>query len=70
MRNDDLDNLEFPPDDPTTAMLDKLDADEEFGAPDEPPPVAPPLSRRDIDALVDEVLDSELKKLSDSKRKG
>lgn len=70
MRNDELDNLEFPPDDATTAMLDKLDADEEFGAPDEPLPVAPPVSRREIDVLIDEVLDSELKKLNDSKRKG
>jgi hypothetical protein len=70
MRNDELDNLEFPPDDPTTAMLDKLDADEEFGAPDDPLPLAPPVSRRDIDVLIDEVLDGELKKFNDSKRKG
>ena len=70
MRNDDLDDLEFPPDDPTAAMLDKLDADEEFGAPDEPPPAPPAMSRREIDSLVDDVLDGELGKLSGSKRKG
>jgi hypothetical protein len=70
MRNDELDDLEFPPDDPTAAMLDKLDADEEFGAPDEPPPAPPAMSRREIDSLVDDVLDGELEKLSGSKRKG
>jgi hypothetical protein len=70
MRNDELDDLEFPPDDPTAAMLDKLDADEEFGAPDEPPPPPPSMSRREIDSLVDDVLDGELEKLSGSKRKG
>jgi hypothetical protein len=70
MRNDELDDLELPPDDPTTAMLDKLDSDEDFGAPDEPPPAAPAMSRREIDALVDAVLDGELNDLNDSKRKG
>jgi hypothetical protein len=70
MRNDELDDLEFPPDDPAAALLDKLDSDEDFGAPDEPPPAPPAMSRREIDALVDGVLDGELKKLNDSKRKG
>jgi hypothetical protein len=69
MRDDELDDLEFPPDDPTAAMLDKLDSDEEFGAPEEPLPATPAVSRREIDRLIDEVLDGELKKLSGSKRK-
>ena len=69
MRDNDLDDLEFPPDDPTTAMLDRLDSDEDFGVPDEPPPASPAMSRREIDKLIDQVLDNELGRLNGSKRK-
>ncbi|HEY0514230.1 MAG TPA: hypothetical protein VGH73_20165 [Thermoanaerobaculia bacterium] len=64
MRDDEIDSLEFPPDDPRNAKLDQLETDEDFGAPDEPPPVAPALSRREIDDLVEKALDEELKRLN------
>lgn len=68
MRDDEIDDLELPPEDPVTALLDQLDSDEDFGAPAEPP--APVRSRREIDDLVDRILDEELKRLNEWKRKG
>jgi hypothetical protein len=47
-------------------VLDPLDSEEDFGVPDEPAHDPPPLSRREIDRLVDRVLDEELKQLSGS----
>jgi hypothetical protein len=47
-------------------ILDRLDSAEDFGAPDEPAHDPPPLSRPEIDRLVDRVLDEELKLLSGS----
>ena len=71
MRDDAIDDApEIPEEDPATTLLDRLDSDEELGAPDEPPPVTSSLSRREVDALVDRVLDEELKRVSGSKRKG
>jgi hypothetical protein len=48
MRDDEIDDQvpEPPQDDPVTAMLDRLDSVEDFGAPDAPPPAAPARSRR------------------------
>jgi hypothetical protein len=60
----DEDVPELPPEDPITAMLEGLDTLEGIGAPGETPPAASALSRREIDDLVDEVLDDELKRLS------
>ena len=54
-------------DDPVTSMLDRLDSVADFGAPAEPPPPAPARSRRELDRLVDEILDEELKRLSERK---
>ncbi len=56
-----------PQDDPVTAMLERIDSVVDFGAPDEAPPTAPDRSRRELDRLVDEILDEELKRLSERK---
>jgi hypothetical protein len=71
MRDDEIDGApEMPEDDPAATLLDRLDSDEELGAPDEPPPAAPSLSRREVDTLIDRVLGEELKRVSGSKRTG
>lgn len=68
MRDDEVDDtLEIPPDDPTTAMLERLESAEDFGAPDEAPPSNPALSRREVDDLVDQILDEELDRLNGRK---
>jgi hypothetical protein len=54
-------------DDPVSAMLDRLDSVKDFGAPEEAPPPAPARSRRELDRLVDEILDEELKRLNGRK---
>jgi len=66
MRDDgnDEDGEGFLADDPT-AMLERLDAGiEDLGAPDEQPPSGAPLSRREIEDLVEQVLTEELARLS------
>ena len=66
MRDDEIDeDLEyFPPDDPTSA-LERLDAGlEDLGGGDEKPS---PLSRRQIDELVDQVISEELERLKTTK---
>jgi hypothetical protein len=69
MTHDEIDDEvpELPPEDPITAMLEGLDTLEGIGAPGEAPPPAPALDRREIDDLVDQVLDDELKRLSGRK---
>jgi hypothetical protein len=69
MIDDEIDDEvpELPPEDPITAMLEGLDTLEGIGAPGEGLPPAPAMERREIDALVDEVLDDELKRLSERK---
>ena len=69
MRDDEIDDPspEPPPEDPVTAMLDRLDSVEGFGAPDEEPPSSPALNRRELDHLVDQILDDELKRLNERK---
>jgi hypothetical protein len=69
MRNDELEDQdpEPPADDPVTAMLDRLDSGEDLGTPDEVPPPGPPRSRRELDRLVDQVLDEELQRLNERK---
>jgi hypothetical protein len=54
-------------DDPVTDMLERLDSVQDFGAPDEAPPPTPERSRRELDRLVDEILDEELKRLNERK---
>jgi len=71
MRDDGIDEEldDLPPDDPTS-VLERLDAGfEDFGAPDEQPPSGAPLSRREIDELVDQVLIEELARLNGGKSK-
>jgi hypothetical protein len=68
MRDDEIDDgTERSEDDPVTAMLDRLDSPEDLGAPDEAPPPTPALDRRDLDELVDQILDDELERISERK---
>ena len=63
MRDEDIEELEIPPDD-ATSFLDRLDSDlDDLGAGDHPP-TGPPLSRKEIDDLVDRVLDEEVARLN------
>ena len=71
MRDDRIDEdlAEFPADDPTSP-LERLDVGfEDLGAADEQPPSGSPLSRREIDKLVDQVLTEELGRLNGAKGK-
>jgi hypothetical protein len=70
MRDDEIDDQALEPpqdDDPVTAMLDRLDSTENFGAPAEAPPPAPVRSRRELDNLVDQILEDELKRINERK---
>jgi hypothetical protein len=63
MRDEDIEELEIPPDD-SASFLDRLDSDlDDLGGGDHPP-TGPPLSRREIDELVDRVLDEEVARLN------
>lgn len=65
----DGDAEDLPPDD-ATSPLERLDGDfEELGPPEEPPPSAPPLSQREIDDLVNQVLTEALSRLGGGKGK-
>jgi len=57
----------LPPEDPITAMLEGLDTLEGTGDPGEGPSPAPGLNHREIDDLVNEILDDELNRLSGRK---
>jgi len=64
----DEDPEELSPDDPL-AMLERLDAAlEDHAVPDEPLPSPPPLSWREIDELIEQVLSEELGRLNGAKR--
>ncbi len=63
MRNDD----EELPADPISTMLDRLDSTEEFGVPDETPPPTPALNRRELDVLVEQIVDEELQRINGRK---
>jgi hypothetical protein len=66
MRDDEIDDgPELPANDPVSAMLERLDSTEDFGAPEESQPPAPALNRRDLDELVDQILDDELQRISE-----
>jgi hypothetical protein len=71
MTDEEFDEMEEPPELPPenaiTAMLEGLDFLEGHGDPGETPPVVPALNSREIDALVDQVLDDELRRLSGRK---
>jgi hypothetical protein len=71
MREDgsDEDPEDLPADDPASE-LERLDAGlEDLGAADEHPASGSPLSRREIDEMVDQVLTEELARLGGSKSK-
>lgn len=56
-------DLDFLPEDPT-AFLEQLEADlDDLGSLPSPPP-GPPLSREEIDELVNQTLDEELTRLA------
>jgi hypothetical protein len=64
MRDEELEDFEFPPDDPAS-FLDQLDSDlEDFGGPDDHPPTQPALTRPEIDGQISEVLEEELARLT------
>lgn len=68
MRDEDIEELEIPPDD-ATSFLDRLDSDlDDLGAGDHPP-TGPPLSRKEIDDLVEQVLDEEVARLNGQVKK-
>ncbi len=63
MRDEDIEELDIPPDD-ATSFLDRLDSDlDDLGAGDHPP-TGPALSRKEIDDLVEQVLDEEVARLN------
>jgi hypothetical protein len=65
MRDDEIDDAQQP-DHPVTAMLERLDSDDDFDAGDEVDQL-PAISRREVDALVDLIVDEELKRLDGRK---
>ncbi|HEY3569337.1 MAG TPA: hypothetical protein VGP73_15510 [Thermoanaerobaculia bacterium] len=69
MRDDEIEDRlpEPPPEDPVSAMLDRLDSVEGFGAPEEEPPPGPAPDRREMELLVDQILDQELQRLNERK---
>jgi hypothetical protein len=69
MRDDEIEELEIPPEDPTE-FLERLDADLDDLGPGDHPPSGPSLSRREIDDLVDRALDEEVARISGRPTKG
>jgi hypothetical protein len=68
MRDEEIEEQDREPaDDPVTTMLDRLDSGEDLGTPDEVPPPGPARSRPELDRLVDQILDEELKRLNERK---
>jgi hypothetical protein len=68
MGDDEIEELEIPPEDPTE-FLERLDEDLDDLGPGDHPPSGPPLSRREIDALVDRALDEEVARLGSGSKK-
>ena len=67
MRDDEIEEIEIP-DDPT-AFLERLDGDLDDLGPGDHPPSGPPLSRREIDDLVNRALDEETARLTSPAKK-
>jgi hypothetical protein len=66
MRDDEIDDAQKPSDHPVTAMLERLDSDDEdFDAGADDP--IPTIGRREVDALVDMIVEEELKRLNGRK---
>jgi len=68
MRDDEIEELEIPPED-STEFLERLDADLDDLGPGDHPPSGPPLSRREIDDLVDRALEEETARLNGKSQK-
>ncbi len=68
MGDDEIEELEIPPEDPTE-FLERLDEDLDDLGPGDHPPSGPPLSRREIDSLVDRALDEEVTRLGGGSKK-
>jgi hypothetical protein len=66
MRDDEIDDAHQPPDHPVTAMLERLDSDDDFDAGDEVEQL-PAIDRREVDALVDLIVGEELERLNERK---
>ncbi len=65
MRDDEIDDgPELPADDPVTAMLERLDSTEDFGAPGRIAAARPGAESPGSDELVDQILDDELQRIS------
>jgi hypothetical protein len=65
----DEDAEELPPDDPVSKLERLDDGFEDLGPADEHPPSAPPMSRREIDDLVNQALSEALSILTGEKSK-
>ena len=65
----DEDAEELPPNDPVSKLERLDDGFEDFDPPDEHSPSAPPLSRREIDDLVNQALSEALSILGGKKDK-
>jgi hypothetical protein len=66
MRDDEIEDAQKPSDHPVTAMLERLDSeDEDFDAAGGDP--IPTIGRREVDALVDMIVEEELKRLNGRK---
>ncbi|MFL6193994.1 MAG: hypothetical protein ACJ75H_07475 [Thermoanaerobaculia bacterium] len=69
MRDEEIEEFPDLPVDDATSVLDEIGAGEDSAVIPELPPTGPPLSRREIDDLVDRVLNDELKRLNDPTKK-
>lgn len=69
MRNDETEEEQDLPQDDATSILDEIETGGFLGPAPELPPAGPPLSRREIDDLVDRVLTEELQRLNDPKKR-
>jgi hypothetical protein len=65
MRDDEIDDTRQPPDHPATALLERLESDEDLDDGDEEDLL--PTDRREVDALVDLIVGEELDRLSERK---
>ena len=61
MRDNEIDDLDLPPDD--LDLVDPLDEDFDEVLLAEHPPTNPSLSREEIDEMIDRTLDEELSRL-------
>lgn len=69
MRDEDIDNeLDFPVDDDFDPLLDSFDDDLEDEVDDSHPQPGAPMSREEVDSIVDQVLTEELSRLKPGRK--